>query len=452
MKKSTNIKSNKFNRSTKKTDKPVTQSPPEYIHGQSSTKRQVIAWLGILVFLAIGTTLAVFYARGYRFSIGEGEPKLSKTGILNVTSNPQGSQVFINDHLTAATNDSINLAPGKYSIKIAKEGYNDWLKDIEIKEEEVTATNALLFPRSPSLKSISTLGVEEAIMDPTGTKLAFKIASSSARQNGIYIFDMTQRSLPILQGPGSTQLADDTINTFSQANITFSPDGKQLLASISATLSNDEAESDSATATYYLLQTDELNENPRDITPTVFATLELWNQQITEIENSRIKSLKPKVAKFYKENFNVLSWSPDEKKILYQASKSAEMPIFMSPRRIGNNFLYERRDLEKDAIYVYDTSEDLNTRVVGPTENICFDIDMECNLSLSWFPDSEHIIYVVDKKIYFVEDDGANLTTIYAGPFLGRYVFPWPDGSKLVILTDLGNDTVPPTLYTIGLK
>lgn len=425
---------------------------PDFVHERTSAKKQILIWLGIMIFLAIGTTLAVLYARGYRLSFGAGEAKVSRTGILNVTSLPQGSQVYIDDHLTAATNDSINLAPGRYSIKVAKDGYNDWQKDIEIKEEEVTTANARLFPKSPSLQSISTLGVEEAVMDATGTKLAFKIASESARQNGIYIFDMTERTLPILQGQGSSQLADDTIDTFSRAEIAFSPDGKQLLASISAVPRSQDLQSDIDNATYYLLKTDEFNDPPNDITATIFSIRQLWQDQTEAKDRARIKSLKPNVAAFYEENFDVLSWSPDEKKILYRADDNSEMPVFRQPRRIGNNLLYERRDLEENAIYVYDIAEDMNTRVVGPTADICREHDPDCTVTFSWFPDSEHIIYVNDGKINIVEDDGANLTTIYAGPFLGHYVFPWPDSSKLVILTDLANTSVPPTLYTIGLE
>ncbi|MBI3093109.1 MAG: hypothetical protein HYZ02_02635, partial [Candidatus Levybacteria bacterium] len=68
------------------------------------------------------------------------------------------------------------------------------------------------------------------------------------------------------------------------------------------------------------------------------------------------------------------------------------------------------------------------------------------------FPDSKHLIYVEEKKINILEYDGANKTTIYAGPFVDNYVFPWPNGSKLVVLTNLGNENIPPNLYTIGLK
>lgn len=437
-----------------------------------SVRKQFLVSIAILSFLALGTTFAILYARGYRFVFGGGTPSVSKTGILHATSVPRGAQVYINDHPTTATDSSINLTPNTYKIKIAKDGYSDWQKDVDIHEEVVTNVDALLFPKSPSLQSISTIGADEAIVDPTGTKLAFKIASQSASRNGIYIFDMNQRSLPILQGQSSsTQLAADTVDTkFSEATISFSPDGRELMAKIAIpptppdpslstgleapTSPESEVLADPGTelSTYYLLKTDQLNESPQDVTVTSQNVLSLWQEQRVAKERSRLKSLRPKVAEFYKKNFKVLSWSPDEKKILYQASESADMPEFLKPRRIGNNLRYERRDLKKDAVYVYNITEDVNTRIIDSTQNICHENDRDCTVTFTWFPDSGHLVYVNDRKIHIVENDGANMTTIYAGPFLGHYVFPWPDGSRIVILTNLGNPTVSPTLYTIGLK
>jgi hypothetical protein len=69
-----------------------------------------------------------------------------------------------------------------------------------------------------------------------------------------------------------------------------------------------------------------------------------------------------------------------------------------------------------------------------------------------WFPDSKHLIYNHSKKIDIMEYDAGNQTTIYAGPFVDSYVFPWSDGSRIVILTDLGNPNSAPNLYTVDLK
>lgn len=408
-----------------------------------SVKKQLLVPLYIFIFLATVTTLAILYGTGYRLFFEKGQPAISKTGILHVKSIPTGAQVYINGHLDTATEDSINLTPGKYEVTIAKDGYRDWQKDFEIQKEVVQSADARLFPKAPTLQGISTFSVDSVVVDPSGTKLAFKVASQSARKNGVYVFDMTARTFPVLAGQSnSTQVADDTIALFSTADISWSPDGKQLLASVSGKTEN----------IYYLLKSDTLNDKPQDLTLALKNVQDLWKTQLKEKETAQAKSLKPAVRKFAKEQFRILSWSPDENKILYQASSSAEMPVFTKPRLIGNNHLYERRDLEKNSIYVYDIKEDFNTRIVEYKDALCEDSLSSCVAPFKWFPDSEHLIYVHDKKIEIVEDDGSNMTTIYAGPFIGHHVFPWPDGSKLVILTNLNNQDVPPTLYSVGLK
>lgn len=424
-----------------------TPEPMEPHVGRGNKKRQILTSLLIISFLAIGTIGVILYGTGFRFIFQQGEPKITKTGILNISSDPTGAQIFINDspNPSTATNNSLNLTPGKYKVKVAKDGYTDWIKDFEIKKEEVTTTNVRLFPKAPTLQSISTLGIESVVIDPSGTKLAFNIASQSAKRNGIYVVDMTARSFPVLLGQSSsTQIADDTGNVlFSKANITWSPDGKQILAKIPVGID---------TYSYYLLDAGRLNDAPQDITATLFSLMEVWDEQKLEKDTALLKSLKPTVQKYFKENFQVLSWSPDENKILYQASASAEMPVFLKPRRIGNNSLYERRDLEENAVYVYNIKEDVNTRVSEPTEKLCDVKLLDCKIPFTWFPDSTHLVYLHDKKIDVIEDDGSNITTLFAGPFIDHYVFPWPDGSKIVILTNLGNTSVSPTLYTIGLK
>lgn len=409
-------------------------------------RKQLFISLLILVGLTLVTTLAVLYARGYRIGFGKGTPNLAKTGILQAVSIPKGAQVYVNDHLTSATDNSINLSPGQYTIKIAKDGYNDWQKNVQIQEEVVSKADAILFPKAPTLQGISTFGIESPVVDPTGTKLAFKIASQSAKRNGIYVLDMTKNGFPVLAGQStSTLIANDTIDTFSQASLTWSPDGQQILATIASEL---------GTPSYYLLTVNGFNDNPQDVTAILPSVEENWRIQRTDKEAVQMRVLKPAVQKYAREHFRILSWSPDETKILYQASESATMPVFLQPRRIGNNPLYERRDLQKDAMYVYDLKEDMNTRLIDTTERYCPELEfpLSCPTPFTWFPDSSHLLYVHEKRIDIVEDDGSNMTTLYAGPFVEPYVYPWPDASKIVIMTNLGNTSNPPTLYTIGLK
>lgn len=408
-------------------------------------RRQLFISLGILTFLVLGTIAVVLYGMGNRLGFSQGKPVVSKTGILGVTSTPDAAQILIDGHLRTATNANINLTPGEYTVRIEKDGYFPWEKKIKIEKEVATKIDALLFPLSPKLEGIATGGVENPVADPSGTKIAFRISNSTLKKNGIYVLDMNTRPLLTLQS-SATQVASDTDESapFSKAIYTWSPDGRELLASISGTLET----------SYYLLKTNALNDQPQDVTPILSAVTEQWRLDQEEKDTARLTGLRPRpMQQLITKHFSVLSWSPDETKILYIASESAELPLMIKPRLLGINDMKEERKIENGKVYVYDTKEDTNIKLLDElTDNCGETITATCHAPLTWFPDSGHLIYVHEKKITLMEYDGGNATTVFAGPFEDSYVFPYPNGSKLVILTNLGNLAVPPTLYTIGLK
>jgi hypothetical protein len=410
-------------------------------------KRQFVLTFFLLFFLVAVTTAIVLYANGYRFSLSPQNAGISKTGILNASSTPKGAQVYIDGHLTSATDNAINLIPGKYEVTIAKDGYNPWKKDVQIQEQLVSEADATLFPSAPSLQSISSISVDSPVLDPSGTKVAFRVASQSATKNGIYVLDMSTRSFPVLLAQSaSTQIVTDTTDSFSTAHLSWSPDGTQVLASIPSQIA-------SGAATTYLLQANTLNSTPRDVTATLSSITNDWQTKLSDKKTARLASFSPRVQKMIAENMKILAFSPDDTKILYEASQSATLPVIIQPRRIGNNLLYETREVKKGSIYVFDLREDINTKVSDTAPAVaCGDEMPDCVYPLSWMPDSEHLLLVQDKKISIMEDDGSNLTLVYAGPFVEPYVYPWPDGSKLVVVTNLNNLTIPPTLYTISLR
>lgn len=403
-------------------------------------KKQIIISALILLFLLTGTTVVVFYGRGYRFDFGKGVPNLSGTGLLVATSSPDGAQVFVNGHLTTATANTINLAPGTYDVKIVKEGYLSWQKTLVIKNEVVTKADALLFPTAPKLESITNLGAQTPVVDPSNTKIAYTVASQSATKNGIYILDTTARPILTLQS-SSSQIINDTINTFSKAKLQWSPDGSELLASIPGTIST----------TTYLLQTNGFNQSPQDVTETMESVNVAWDKQKTDKEKALTDGLTKALKIIVLSDFRVINWSADETKILYVASQSAEIPIVITPRLIGTDSTPEVRNIQKGTIYVYDIKEDRNYKIIDSLPN-SETLNMYSPSPIIWFPDSKHLIYNYNKKIDIMEYDTGNQTTVYAGPFVDSYVFPWSDGSRVVILTDLGNPNTAPNLYTVDLK
>ncbi|MBF8249800.1 MAG: hypothetical protein HW400_401 [Candidatus Levybacteria bacterium] len=392
--------------------------------------KKIALYVVTVSFLIVATIVVILYGKGYNFNFGDGKIGISGTGLLAATSQPDGAGIYINGHLTSATNNTISLPPGEYDVKIFKSGYSAWQKKIKIEKEVVTGAYAFLIPTAPKLDNITQTGVDNPVLDPTRTKIAYTVSSLDPRKNGIYILDMGLRPILTLQS-SSTQIADDTIDNFSTAQLSWSPDAKEITATVSAGPS---------AATTYLLKTS-FNENPQDVTATLASVNSAWNELKTNQDKSQLLGFKTNLQNLIEENFTIFSWSEDETKILYTASRSATLPIIINPPLIGTNSTPEAREIKTGAVYVYDIREDKNFKILDAN-----------TLSLNWFTDSKHLIYVLNGKIQIMDYDGQNQTTIYAGPFMDRYVFSWPDSSRLLILTDLGNSNTPPNLYTIGLK
>ena len=394
--------------------------------------KQLVISIAILLCLVLATILVVLYGKGYRFGFGPGKFELKGTGLLVTKSIPDGAQVFVNDKLKTATDNTINLPPGQYDVKIAKEGYFNWVKRVKVQTEVVTRAEALLIPSAPKLESITDIGANHPVIDPTLTKIAFVVSSQSATRNGVYVFDMRSNPILTLQS-SSTQIVDDSIDLFSVSELSWSPDGKDLMATVSAF---------NAFPNTYLLDTDRANNPPNNITQTQSSVDATWARLKKTKEKAVFDSLPKGVKKFVGKDFKILSYSPDQNKILYQASVSATLPIVIKPRLIGVNSTPEIRTIEAGSYYVYDIKEDRNYKLDSNNFKGAY----------SWFTNSRHIIYVRNKELHIVEYDGLNDTVVYAGPFIENYVFPWPDSTRIVVLTNLGNSNISPNLYTISLS
>lgn len=388
----------------------------------------------LIAVLVILTTIAVLYASGYRLTSQNGTNFVEGTGVIVLTSVPDGARVYVNDHLTTATNNTINLQPGKYDVRIEKEGYFAWKKNITVKKGEVSQANALLFPNYPKLTPLTTTGAANVVVDPTNSLIAYTVDDfNTVRKNGIYLLNMNSR--PILLGDLTTQLSDNTVADFTNATLEFSPEGDQIIATMSGSLGT----------SVYLLSTKNFNDTPQDITNSVFQVRSEWEQIEAEKESRQIRTLPSKLRPFLTTYFTDMSFSPDNNKIMYTASGSATMPIIINPRLKGTNSTPETRELNDGYRYVYDIKEDRNYLIAKKGEESPIP-------NYLWHPDSNHLVYITDSKINIMEFDGQNDTTVYAGPFEKDFVTIWPDGSNIVILTNFNNPGTNLNLYKVGLK
>ena len=417
-----------------------------------------------ILFILTATIAVIFYGRGYRPDFQNNQIK--PTGLLSATSQPVGSQVYVDGLLKTATNNPVNLDPGWYTVKITKEGYIAWEKHLRVQGEVVTRTDAFLFPTSPSLSPLTNTGVEKPLLSPDGTKIVFIIptsVASSSKRAGLWVYELTERPLGLNRDP--RQLGTTTAGLdFSKAIVRWSPDSSQVLADFGSSVRLYEAgnagQFEDVSATYPIL--------------------------LREWEDSKNIKLKQQLSAF-KQGFidvatssaKIIALSPDENKILYEATSSATLPQIMDPPLIGTNPTEEHRQIEPGKLYVYDAKEDKNYFLLDKNEvlthssnpsptpkqsprssaNPASNSSTNSQLPSSnydfirWFPTSRHLVLSLPGKIDILEYDRTNWITVYSGPFVDGFFAPWPNGSRIILMTNLnpGQSTLP-NLYTVNLR
>ncbi len=440
---------------------------------------KVVYTIASATFILLGTFLAIQYAKG-NFRLTK-NGYVAEAGLLAANSFPPGAELYVNDKLVSATDDTIYLEPDEYTVRIEKEGYSPWQKQLTITKELVTQTNAVLFPRFPSLTPLTFTGVENVSPSPDGQKLLYYTASASATtKNGLYVLELTNNFLSLQKG--SRQITENTgiIDLESAKNI-WSPDSTEIyLFTKSREL---------------LLESDKKNNlaTAIDVSFQQKSILSKWQEEMYIRERQFMDKFPEEVIQIATQSAKNVYLSPDKERLLYTATASITIPDSIVPPVPSTNTQLETRNLEPGKIYVYDRIEDKNFLVGqekpnndNPTKELLATdlynrdpLELESSPSafqtlqatvsaetikrfstyhsplyantFQWFPDSKHLIYTTDDQIHIMEYDGENDTIVYSGPFAHNFVYPWPDGSKLIIVTTFSPNS-PLNLYAIDLK
>lgn len=431
------------------------------------------------IVIIVGTYITIQYAKGsYRIT---DQGFASKTGLLSANSFPTGAQVLINGKLVTATDDTLYLEPDIYEIEIRKDGFSPWKKTLKVEENLVTQTNAQLFPAAPSLTPLTFTGVSNILPSPDGHKLIYYTASASSKtKNGLYILDLSDGFISTQRAPKQITEDDKTMN-LAQADFIWSPDSSQVMV----LSKNKEILLDIGKKTI-------LAEAP-DIRLKKKQILSEWEEEMYLKERQYFDEFPPEIIEIATTSAKNVYISPDKKRLLYTATASAVVPDSIVPPLPASNTQPEIRNLEIGHIYIYDREEDRNFHIGTETgtelannkyllatdlhQNKPKDLSSSpsafrtlqatssaqtaANFSayhsslsintLQWYTDSKHIMFAKNNSVQILEYDGTNNNIIYSGPFYENFIYPWPDGSKIIILTSFSPDS-PTNLYAIEVK
>jgi hypothetical protein len=150
---------------------------------KSSRTRFVYFIFFVLVFLAVAPFI-LLYSFGYNWTKNF---SLLKTGGVYVYSSETGAQLYVNEKLDDSTSVFQHgllvkdLRPDIYAIKIVKDGYIDWKKNIDVREERVAEAYPFLIP-----KQISAISVPAMV--PKSITASTTLISNSEYKNLIALF------------------------------------------------------------------------------------------------------------------------------------------------------------------------------------------------------------------------------------------------------------------------
>lgn len=374
-----------------------------------------ILTIASLFFIAVAAGIAIFLVKGYTFS--PEQKRLVGTGIVTITSEPDSASVYVDGHLTTATDATISsLSPKEYTIKVTKEGFIAWEKKVDVKAGIVEELKVTLFPAIPTIYPLTFTGVLNPVLSPDGEKLAYIVPASTAniKKSGVWIWTMSKNQpISFVRSSEPHQIAQNNqLIDYTKATLKFSPDSKEVLA----TIGNNN----------YLLDSDNFNGEPRSITPILDATLKTWETDVKEKDELRVLGIKDLGIRKIASDAAVLKWSPDETKFIYRQTPLSDLEA--------------KGEENVKGFKIYDLVERES-------------YDLPDARSVTFLPDSLHLILVEEGKISVADYDGSNKAVIYAGNFQDNFVFAWPDSSRLVVISSVPTPTASePNFFGINLK
>lgn len=397
-------------------------------------KRFAFTILTLLIIVLIAG-VAVFFAKGYRVSPSTGT--IAGTGIMSVKSLPDQASVYLDGHLTSVTDGPINsLQPGDYGVKIVKEGYIPWEKKITVKEGLVTQVKATLFRAIPTFYPMTYSGAVSPLLSPDQLKMSYIVPNNSdpnpttAKKSGVWVWQMpTNNNLGFAQGEQNRQIVVAGDRDYTQAAFRWSPDSTQLMVTFpNQTL---------------LLETDRLNDPPRDITPTKSATVRTWDETESKNRLAKLQLIKDPVLRKTASDSASLKWNIEDSKILYQKPNSQTVTV---------------ADLTTDKSYELPASQSYQWLPTGD-HLVMLEYDLKDQSKIRVAIDEATKSGQIAKttfpvvKLSIIEYDGQNKSEIYVGNLDPETVIPWADSSRVVSISSLPTATASqPNLYGINLK
>jgi hypothetical protein len=184
-------------------------------------QRVFLFWMFCLIFFVVSPIL-VLYSQGFRLDFKK--KTFVKTGGIFIKAYPKQVEVFLNEKLIKKTDFFFgslliqNLLPQKYKVKVKKEGFHPWEKNLEVYPGKVTEVkNLILFPQKIDFEKISS-SVENFY--PLSDQKRIILKEKSGEDWNLSLYDIFKKNIvPLINEKNLSKNGADLINFKETKNL-----------------------------------------------------------------------------------------------------------------------------------------------------------------------------------------------------------------------------------------
>lgn len=195
---------------------------------------KIFSFLLIALLFGAASYLLINLAKGYQFELKGLKLSFKKTGIIIVSSRPSGAEVTLDGKIVKNSSGSLlfpskikGLLEGIYKLRLEKDGYIPWEKDMKVDQELVSwADYILLFPKEAKKELLIEDGkILDAKESPDLRRIAYIYENITGEQE-LWYFDALNLNKTKLYSAIDEK---ETVAGHSIENLEWSLDSSRIL-------------------------------------------------------------------------------------------------------------------------------------------------------------------------------------------------------------------------------
>jgi len=144
----------------------------------------------VAIAITLATIILVYYAYGFGVT-RQGD--LVQKGLVFVSSQPSGAELYVNGKRVDNTNAKLNLNAGDYTLDIKRAGYNDWRREINVEGGSVNHyVYPFLFPKELKPQAIKEYDANPQLTTQSPDRRWLVVKPSDEDETKFEVFDLSR--------------------------------------------------------------------------------------------------------------------------------------------------------------------------------------------------------------------------------------------------------------------